>query len=77
MSGWLIGNNADIRRFPMTADLAHRSYFSSTLLDTFLEGTPEVTKKHVHDLYKMKPWETLCSKVQRWKERYFIYTQIV
>jgi hypothetical protein len=36
----------------MAADLAHRSYISSTLLDTFLEGTPEVTEKHVRELHK-------------------------
>jgi hypothetical protein len=62
MSGSLIGDNADIRRFPMAADLAHRSYFSSTLLDTFLEGTPEVTKKRVRDLYKMEPWKRFVAK---------------
>jgi hypothetical protein len=54
--------NANIRRFPMAADLAHCSYFSSTLLDTFLEGTPEVTKKHIRDLYKMKPWKRFIAK---------------
>jgi hypothetical protein len=46
----------------MAADLAHRSYFSSTLLDTFLEGTPKVTKKRVRDLYEMKPWKCFIAK---------------
>jgi Fungal protein kinase len=46
----------------MAAGLAQRSYFSSTLLDTFLEGTPEVTEKHVRDLYKMEPWRRFIAK---------------
>jgi hypothetical protein len=62
MSGSLISTGVDIRRFPMAADLAHRSYFSSTLLDTFLEGTPEVTGKHVRDHYKMEPWKRFIAK---------------
>src|ERR1700733_14706024 len=40
----------------MAADLAHRSYVSSKLLDTFLKGTPEVTQKHVEDLRGKSGW---------------------
>jgi serine/threonine protein kinase len=41
----------------MAADLAHRSYISSGLLDTFLEGTPEVTRKHANDLREKDEWK--------------------
>ena len=41
----------------MAADLAHRSYISTGLLDTFLKGTPEVTQKHVEDLREKHEWK--------------------
>jgi hypothetical protein len=41
----------------MAADLAHRSYISLELLDTFLEGTPEVTQKHAEDLRERHEWK--------------------
>src|SRR5438045_8199524 len=56
MRGSLIDENAELRRFPMASDLAHRSYISSTLLDTFLEGTPKVTEEHVDNLRKKNEW---------------------
>ena len=53
MAGSLVDDNAEARRFPMAADLAYRSYISSTLWDTFLEDIPEVvTQEHVIDLRK-------------------------
>ncbi len=42
----------------MVADLAHRSYISSTLLDTFIEDIPKVTQKHVDDLCEKDEWKT-------------------
>jgi hypothetical protein len=45
----------------MAADLAHRSYISSRLLDTFLEGTPEVTQKDVDDLRKKGEWDAFIA----------------
>src|SRR5690348_3718865 len=62
MKGSSIISNADIRRFPMAADLVHRSYVSSTLLDTFLKDTPEVTQKHVLDLYEKDEWKDFMAK---------------
>jgi hypothetical protein len=45
----------------MVADLAHRSYISSRLLDTFLERTPEVTQKHVDDLREKAEWDAFIA----------------
>ena len=41
----------------MASNLAHRSYISSTLLDTFLEDTPKVTQKHVDNLCEKDEWK--------------------
>ena len=46
----------------MVADLAHRSYISSTLLDTFLKDTPEVMQKQVLDLYEKDEWKDFIAK---------------
>jgi serine/threonine protein kinase len=54
--GSVTDDKAKARQIPMAADLAHRSYVSSRLLDTFLEGTPEVTQKHVEDLRGKSEW---------------------
>jgi len=45
----------------MVADLTHRSYVSSNLLDTFLEGIPEVTQNHILDLYKKDQWKNFIA----------------
>src|SRR5277367_6729529 len=45
----------------MAADLAHRSYISSTLIDTFLQDIPEVTQKHVLDLYEKDEWKNFIT----------------
>jgi len=41
----------------MVADLAYRSYTSSTLWHTFLKDIPDVTPKHVSDLYNKDEWK--------------------
>jgi hypothetical protein len=41
----------------MAADLAHRSFISPKLLDTFLEGAPEVTQKDAEDLREKDKWK--------------------
>jgi serine/threonine protein kinase len=58
MAGSLINDNAEARRFPMAADLAYRSYISSTLWDTFLKDIPNVvTQEHIIDLRKKDGWK--------------------
>jgi hypothetical protein len=61
IGGSLIDDNAQFRRFPMAADLAHRSYISPMLLDAFLKDTPEVNQKHVLDLYEKAEWKDFVS----------------
>jgi serine/threonine protein kinase len=56
VSGSNVDDRAKTHQTPMAADLAHRSYTSSRLLDTFLEGTPEVTQKHAEDLREKYEW---------------------
>ena len=46
----------------MAADLAHQSYISSTLLDTFLKDTPKVTLKHASDLKEKDEWNNFIAK---------------
>ncbi|XTI89225.1 hypothetical protein V2W45_1401204 [Cenococcum geophilum] len=58
ISGSLISDNAELRRFSIAANLAHRSYISSTLLDTFIKDIPKVTQKHVDDLREKDEWKT-------------------
>jgi hypothetical protein len=41
----------------MAADLAHRSYVSSTLLGNFLKDIPEVAQEHIVDLRTKKAWK--------------------
>src|SRR2546423_10130672 len=58
MTGSSIDDNARARRFPMAADLAYRSYTSSTLWHTFLKDIPDVvTSQHVSDLHKKDEWK--------------------
>jgi hypothetical protein len=57
-SGSLIDDNAVARRFSMVANLAYRSYTSSTLWHTFLKDIPDVvTSEHVSDLHKKDEWK--------------------
>jgi hypothetical protein len=51
-----IDDEAKARQIPMAAELAHRSYISSRLLDALLEGTPDVTQKHAADLREKHEW---------------------
>jgi hypothetical protein len=46
----------------MAADLSHRSYISSTLLDTFLKDTPEVMLKYESDLKRKDKWNDFVAK---------------
>jgi serine/threonine protein kinase len=46
----------------MAADLAYRSYVSSTLLDTFLEDIPHVTQEFIHDLHEKDEWKNFIAK---------------
>ena len=46
----------------MAADLAYRSYVSSKMLDTFLDGIPEVSQKHIDDLHKKDAWKNFIAK---------------
>ena len=58
MAGSAISDNAEGRRFPMAVDLAYRSYYSSTLWDTFLKDIPEiVTPEHITDLHNRDEWK--------------------
>jgi len=58
VSGLLISDNAELRRFPIVANLAYRSYISSTLLDIFIEDILKVTQKYIDNLYKKDKWKT-------------------
>ena len=46
----------------MIADLAHRSYVSSTLLDTFLEDIRDVPQEFIHDLHEKDEWKNFKAK---------------
>jgi hypothetical protein len=68
VSGSKIEDNAKARQIPMAADLAHRSYISPGLLDTFLDGTPEVTQKHAEDLREKHEWkDSIAAKALRYQ----------
>ena len=56
VSGSAISDNTGARRIPIAVDLAHRSYISLTMLDTFLEDTPKVTQKQIDDLREKAEW---------------------
>ena len=46
----------------MAADLAYRSYVSSTLLDTFLKDIPPVDQEFIHDLHEEDEWKDFIQK---------------
>jgi len=65
MSGSSIYDKARARQFPIAADLAHRSYISSPLLDTFLQDIekhiPDI-KTHISDLSEKDEWKDFIAK---------------
>jgi hypothetical protein len=52
----------------MAADLCHRSYISSTLLNNFLEDVPEVTHENVLKLHKKNECEVFIATCTREKK---------